>query len=177
MELSDAINKRRSVRKYKDKEVSNDIIEKLIDAARMAPSGMNIQPWKFVVVKDKEKLKKIRELYTNGREKLKIYEQDTSFVENATVIIVCNDKKFDWAKQACHYAIQNIMLEAVELGLGSLCLGALMVPEGISGLKELCSIPDDYEIILPIAVGYPDETPEVPEKKDIKDILSYGEFK
>lgn len=176
MELMDAIKKRRSIRKFQDKEVSDEIIEKIIGAARWAPSGMNIQPWSFITIKDKEKLKKIRQLYQEGREKLKIYAQDTSFVENTSIILVCSDKTTAWAKSNCHYAIQNILLAATDLGLGSLCLGALMIPENIEKLRQMCSIPENIELVMPLAIGYADEAPEPTERKDIKEILHYEKF-
>ena len=174
MEFTEVVKRRRSIRKYKNKEVSNELIEEIIDAARLAPSGMNCQPWKFIAVRDKEKLKKINYLYKSAREKLKIYAQDTSFVENITLIIVCSSKEFPWAKNDCFLAIENMILAATNLKLGSLCLGALMVEQ--EELGKMLKIPASYEIIMPIAIGYPDEQPKMPEKKDVKDIVSYEHF-
>ena len=175
MEFEEVIKNRRSIRKYKAQEIPNRVIEKLIDAARLAPTGMNAQPWKFIAVKDKVKLKKIRELYTTGREKLKIYAQDTSFIENTAIIFVLSSKEFPWAKNDCFLAIENVILAATNNQLGSLCLGALMIEE--PELRILLKIPENYDLVMPIAIGYPDETPEVPEKKDVNDLLSYEEFR
>ncbi len=174
MEFIEVIKKRRSTRKYKAKEVKNELIEKIIDAARLAPTGMNSQPWKFVVVRDKKNLKKISQLYTSAREKLKIYPQDTSFVENIALIVVCSSKEFTWARSDCFLAIENLILAATNEALGSLCLGALMAEQ--EELRKMLKIPDNYEIILPVVVGYPDEQPKMPQKKELKDILSYEQF-
>jgi len=176
MEFDEVIKKRRAVRKYEDKEVSNEVIEKLIDAARLAPSGMNSQPWRFLVVKDKDKLKKIRKLYTDSRKKLGVYAQDTSFIENIAMIIVLFDKKNKYGKNDCLLAIENILLAATDLRLGSLCLGAMMTEEGVGGLRDVGKIPDDLEIVLPVVVGYADEEVKMPDKKDVKDLLFYDEF-
>ena len=173
MEFTDVINKRRSTRKYRDKEISKEIIKKIINAARLAPSGMNSQPWRFVVIQNKGSLKKIAEMYAYGRKKLKIYAQDTSFVENVALILVCSTTEFPWAKSDCYLAIENLVLAATNEGLGSLFLGAFMVPENIQKLKEMCNIPDNLEIVMPIAIGYADEEPKMPVKKELKDILFY----
>ena len=172
----DAIKKRRSVRKFKPKEVTNELIEKLIDAARWAPSGMNSQPWQFIVIKDKEKLRKIAKMYKKAREKLKVYPQDTSFIEHTTLILICTGKEMKWGKTDCYLAIQNILLAATDLSLGSLCIGALIATGNINELKEMCSIPANVDIVLPVAIGYADETPEHKPRKNIKEILHYEEF-
>jgi len=171
MEFDEVIKKRRSVRSYEDKEVSDEIIEKLIDAARLAPSGMNSQPWRFLVIKDKEKLKKVREIYTKAREKLGIYPQDTSFVEKITLILVLADKEFQWAKNDCYFAMENLMLKAADLELGSLCLGALMV--SADELVKMFNVPNNLDLVIPRVVGYPKGKVEMPDKKEVKDILFY----
>ncbi|MBU0615044.1 MAG: nitroreductase family protein [Nanoarchaeota archaeon] len=175
METSEAIKKRRSIRKYQDKPISKDIIEKLIDAARFAPSGMNSQPWHFIAIQDKTKLKQIAEMYAKARDKLKIYPQDTSFLEKTNIILVLSEKT-PWAKVDCSFAIQNILLAATDIGLGSLCLGALMLPENIETLRTMCNIPDNLEIVMPIVIGFPDETPEPKPRKEVKEILDYNKF-
>ncbi|MFH2028599.1 MAG: nitroreductase family protein [Nanoarchaeota archaeon] len=177
MEFMDVIKKRRSIRKFKDKKISNELIEKMIDAARWAPSGMNAQPWQFIAIKDKDNLKQVREMYTYGREYLKIYAQDTSFVENGIIILVLASKATPWAKSDCYLAIQNILLAATDLGLGSLLMGAMMVPENLSKLMAMCKIDPNYEVLMPIAIGYADEDPKTPEKKAVRDILHYEIFR
>lgn len=175
MEFDDVIKKRRSIRSYKDQEVSSELIEKLVDAARLAPTGMNCQPWKFIVIKDKEKLKEIKKLYEDARIELKIYPQDVSFIEKTCIILVCSSKEFPWAKNDCFLAIENLILAATNLKLGSLCLGALMIKA--KELAEMINMPESHELVLPIAIGYPGKEEKMPDKKEIKDLLSYEEFK
>jgi len=90
------------------------------------------------------------------------------------LVLVLADKEFTWAKNDCYFAMENLMLAAADLGLGSLCLGALMVSS--DELIELFKIPSNLELILPIVVGYPDGKVEMPEKKEVKDILFYEQF-
>jgi nitroreductase len=176
MELTEAIKTRRSIRKYQDKEISNELIEKIIDNAHWAPSGMNIQPWQFVVIKDKEKLKTISKMYADARDRMGIYKQDTSFIEYINLILVLSSKEQPWAINNCHYAIQNILLSAKSESLGSLCLGALMQPEDVTKLKQMCKVPENLELIMPVVIGYPDEQPEPTKRKSVSNILHYDSF-
>ena len=94
-ELFALMRRRQSIRRFKGKPLSKKQILKIISAGVTAPSSLNSQPWKFVVLKSAAKKKRLREIYTNARVKLKLYEQDTSFVEKATpIIVVCEDSDY-----------------------------------------------------------------------------------
>ena len=128
MEVHEAIKKRRSIRKFLDKPVSQEIIKELLEAARLSPSAMNAQPWKFLVVNDKKVINELR--------KENIFRQE--FVYNAPVIIVCcadidsypdrardNFALRELAIGDIAFASQNLVLRATELGLGTCYIGLL----------------------------------------------------
>jgi len=111
-EVYELMHQRKSIRKFKDKELSDKQIQKIIDAGVTAPSSLNSQPWSFVVVKDREKKKKLREIYSSARKALNLYEQDTSFIEHATpIVVVCEDN--DYGKiLSCGMCIQNMFFRS-----------------------------------------------------------------
>lgn len=87
MEVLEAIRKRRSIRKFKDTKLSEKQVRRLIEAARLAPSGSNVQPWRFIIVKDKDLKSKLREASFNQE-----------FVESAAVVIVCCGDLVSWKR-------------------------------------------------------------------------------
>lgn len=160
MDVSEAIDKRRSVRKFVDKEVPDDDIIELVDAARKAPSSGNIQPWKFVLVKDQGVKDQIADA---------CFQQN--WISEAPVLIVVvslNEEvqrlygergEVVYTLQNCAMASQNILLRATELGLGSSFVSAF--EEGM--IKRVVSIPEHARPTGVIAVGYSDEI--LPEKR------------
>ena len=170
MDVKQAIQKRKSIRQYKDKEVSDDLIKELIDAAWLAPSGNNLQPCRFFIIKDKEVKNKLREN--------KIFYQD--FVYTASIIIVCcgdpsvyvKYKGFDNENQT--RAIRDVsiasgflVLRATELELGTCYVGWIDKEK----IKDVLNIPKDYVIPYIITVGYSDEEPEHRQRKDLSEII------
>lgn len=157
MELSEVIEKRRSIRKYKKEIPSDELIRKCIEAACYAPSARNSQPWKFVVVKDREKILALSKT-----------QPYSSFLANAPVVIVAlaEEEKSPrhWVEDlSC--AIMLLMLKATELGLGT-CWNAVYSPEDQKReeyVRKVLGIPRKYRVLANIAVGFPDEKPE--EKK------------
>ena len=156
MELMEGILTRRSIRKYQDKPISKDIVKKLIRAAQYAPSAHNTQPWEFLVIEDKEKLKSIRHM-----------QRSASFAENAPMaILVCADetKSFSREKEGWSYididgaaATQNLILAAHDLGLGACWCGASPMTKPIAALKEYFQLPENIKPFSIVVLGYPDE--------------------
>ncbi|MHA1469265.1 MAG: nitroreductase family protein [Candidatus Asgardarchaeia archaeon] len=162
-ELLDVIYNRRSIRKYKPDPIPDEIIEKILNAARLAPSAHNIQPWHFIVVTDK----KLREVLSRWRW--------SRFLKDSPVVIVgCGDYKLSpklWIVDVS-IALQNLVIAATALGLGT-CWVCDFEEDKV---KELLDIPENYRVVALIAVGYPDEKPEIPKKKELAEITSLNKF-
>ena len=143
-----SIFKRVSVRQFQDKEVEKDKIEKLLRAAMASPSAMNQQPWRFIVVTDKDKIKE-----------LSTCSKYSKFGENAPLIIVIlYDKKDlraeEFVEIDCAICTENILLEATELGLGGTMIGVCPDEERMDNVRKVLEI-DDLIPFTYIPIGYP----------------------
>lgn len=149
MDIFDCINKRRSIRKYKDIEVEKEKIDLLIKAGMVAPSACNTQPWEFIVITDGNVLMELR----NGMQFAR---------HNAPVaIVVCANTKLSkgvnqWGKD-CSAAIENILLAATAVELGSIWIGI----HGLPAAEKIASrILDTPKHVIPfgmVYIGYSDE--------------------
>lgn len=154
---------RRSIRKYKSDAVSDEQVKSLLRAAMYAPSAGNEQPWHFVVVTDRAKLNAITEFHP--------YTQ--MLKEAPMAIVACADMtnlKYDAAfwVQDISASIQNILLEAVTLGLGTCWCGVYPREELIDAVKSLLVLPDHIVPVAIIAVGHPDEERQVRERYSVE---------
>ena len=151
MEALEAIMSRRSIRKYKDKKIPEETITTLLKAAMNAPSAHNNQPWHFIVVDDREIMKKVPE-----------YHQYSKMLETAShAIIVLGDNKLqdtDFWIHDCSAATENILIAANAIDLGAVWLGVHPNPQLIEGTKKLFNIPEKVTPLGFISLGYPDET-------------------
>jgi len=166
---------RRAVRKFKKKEVPLKTLVKIIEAGTWAPSAVNSQPWEFVLVRNAEKKKKFRAVYEESMKAF--YRQDTEFIENATLLLVLADKEKVLHLLSTSAAIENILLAATALGLGSVWIcRPLMIKKTLKEVRVLFSVPAKYEIAGIIALGYPDEKPKPKERRPMKGILHFEKF-
>ena len=168
MDIFEAIKKRRSIRAFKNIDVSDEIVEKLIDAARWAPSAGNIQPWEFIVVRNLDAKRRLAEAALNQ-----------TFIEEApVVIVVCADYQRSargygsrgatlYCIQDTAAAIQNIHLAAIALGLGTCWIGAFREEP----VKKLLGIPDGVRPVAIIPVGYPAEQPAPRPRRPLNEII------
>lgn len=177
MELMEAIGKRRSIRAYKPDAVSREAIDRLLDAAVQAPSAMNTQPWVFGVIQDSSTLQKYSErtkAFLLGKiaewpwiERYREYfeDPDYSIFYNAPTLVVIYAKAISPIAQIdCTLAAENLMLAATDMGLGTCWIGfATEVLNSPEAKKEL-GVPEEYTVIAPIIVGYPDGPPPEREK-------------
>jgi len=142
---------RRSIRKYKDKKVEVEKIEKMLEAAAAAPSAGNEQPWHFVVIRDREKLDHLAEIHPYAK----------MLKEAPLAIAVCADlnkqKHQGFWVQDCSAATQNILLEAVSLNLGAVWLGCYPAEAREKAVSKYLELPSDFKTLSLIAVGYPAE--------------------
>jgi len=160
------IKTRRSVRKYKDQPISDSDLKKILEAARWAPSGANLQPWRFIVIQDRDLIKQIGEFCYFGL----IKSRHVS--EAASVIIICGDSRSmgnTWEKD-CMIAGTNMTLMAAALEIGSCWIGAFNESE----IKRLISIPDYLKVIALISLGYASHPVTPPPRLPLEDIVYYN---
>ena len=173
MDVYEAIKGRRSVRTFKSDDVSPEIVEKLIDAARRAPSAGNIQPWEFIIVRE-----------SGIKRSLVDAASGQSFIEEApVVIVVCANEnrssqgygargKTLYCLQDTAAATQNILLFAYSIGLGTCWVGAFREEEAKKALK----IPSGIRPVAIIPVGYPAKAPQPRSRREIDLIVHHGTF-
>lgn len=160
MDLFDAIYNRRSIRKFSDKEVPNDDLYKILDAARWAPSACNQQLWNFIIVKEKE-----------TKEKLVKEAGSSALIPKSSVLIVVTYLKdnIDEGYQSASAAVENMMLAATGLGIGSVWLNSMGKKKKI---KEILNIPQDQIIICFVLFGYAKKNiKNAPPRKPLESIV------
>ncbi len=162
MDAFDAIRKRRSVRSYTGESIPHADLEKIIDAARLAASGNNTQPWEFVVVTERAMI-----------DKLKIASQ---WMEKAAAIIaVVMDSGSRWWLEDGSAAIENILIASTALGYGSCWLEGYTLPREAE-LKALLGIPDEKHLLSLVPLGVPTEWP-TREKKPLQTVLHWETYR
>ena len=169
MNVYEAMKARRSVRSYQDKPVPEEVLMRILEAARIAPSAGNRQHWKFVVVTDKEIRKKLAEAANNQR-----------FVGEAPVIIAAvgvNPGKIlscgipgDPVDVAI--AVDHMTLAAVEEGLGTCWIGAFSQEK----VCQILGIPSSFKVIELLPLGYPADSPGAKVRKSLKEIVCHEKF-
>jgi len=164
--------KRRSIRKYINKEVKDEDIMEIIKAGTYAPSAHHKQPWTFTVIKDKETIKKLADFLTEYNNKKERKSPFSNILKNIPVIIlVYNNEtiKRDMHILSIGGMIENMLLKATSLNIGSLWIGLLNdVREEINIL-----LPKEGELISVVGLGYTDEKPVMPKRKEIETLIEW----
>jgi len=162
MGVFDTIKDRRSIRTYKGERIPKDKLEKLLETARLAPSAANRQNWKFIVVEN-EQIKNQLVTACNNQ----------AFVDTASHIIAgIGDPAQKWHQVDLAIALEHIVLEAVELGLGTCWIGAFNEEE----VKKILKIPQDRKVVGLLTVGIPAESPAARPRKALEEIVAYNEY-
>ena len=165
MSLLDLILSRRSIRSYETKDLPEEVLMQILEAGRQAPSAVNRQPIRFVVVNDNDMMKNLCDNLINR------------FVKYAPVAIVgCADVKSlltgKWAVVDTTIAMQNMVIAAWSLGIGSCWVGGCKVKE----IKKMLKIPDKWKFVGLLTLGYPAEQPKPRKKKKFERIFSFNSF-
>ncbi len=164
MEFFDVICKRVSVRNYKKQQVDAELLLRLVDAGRRAPTARAQEPWEFVAVTESRVLKKIAQIAENGK-----------FIENAAaaIVVFCRPTKY-YLEDGCA-ATENILLAATDAGLGS-CWIAGDKKDYAQEVGRLLNAPSDLKLVSIISLGLPlDEAVQV-KKRSVKQVLHLGSF-
>ena len=155
MELKEALEKRRSVRKFTGEAVPEELVEELLHAAMSAPSACNRKPWEFWVVTEPETLEKLRKAsrFTN-------YEAKLAIVVAGNLSRALPMQLGDYWIQDCSAATENILLRAVDLGLGAVWCGIHPQKRPVERVRELLGMTEKQIPLNIIFLGYPGEVPE-----------------
>jgi nitroreductase len=171
MSVLEVIQKRRSVRKYKENPIPEEVLLRVLEAARLAPSGKNFQPWKFIIVKDKAL-----------KEKLARASAGQFFIAKAPIIIVgCGFPDNCYARMGRYMkswsvdvtiALEHLILQAQEEGLGTCWIGSFEEEE----VKAILNVPEEVKVLALTPLGYPDEIPPPRGRKSLDEIISYDRY-
>ena len=167
MELKQAIADRRSVRSYTDRALAREEIDELLRAAVSAPSACNMQSWHFYVLAD-------------AKEREKLHDICADWIAKAPVVfIVCTDKNAIEARfgerarkfpiQDTALAMENMLLRAVDMGLGGCVIGAYKQDE----CARVFGIPDEHEIVALLPIGEPTETIPARERRPMSEVVTF----
>lgn len=164
MTLVDTILSRRSIRNYEKKNIPKEVLDQILEAGRLAPSAANRQPWHFIIVTDDEIKRELSQGFFSR------------FIKNAPLTIVgCARKEQifgSWSVISTSIALQNMVIAAWALGVGSCWIGAFSEDK----VRKLLAIPDRYNVVALVSFGYPAKIPRPKRKKSIDRITSFNKF-
>lgn len=171
MEFYEVLRKRKSVRKYKPDPVSDDALNRILEAGRIAPSAKNIQPWHFIVVRDRKTKEKLIEACRGQR-----------FIAEADVILCgCSSEKIAWGRMGGYMsafaidltiAFEHMILAAANEALATCWIGAFEEKK----VKEILRVPDDVRVVALTPIGHPAEDAKNRGRKPLGEIVSYEKY-
>lgn len=180
MEVLQAITTRRSVRKYQEKPVEREKIHACLEAARLAPSACNSQPWEFIVIDDPQ----VKESFCN--EVFGGVYKISTWAQKAPVLIAAVSDKGSFISRIGNFvrrtefylvdhgiACEHLVLRAWDLGLGSCWIGWFNAENAARFFK----LPKSKKVEHLIALGYPDETPDARPRQTLESIVHYNTYK
>jgi nitroreductase len=173
----DVVTRRRSIRKYKDIEIPDEHIRQMLEAAQLAPSTNNTQPWQFVVVKDPETIRLLTLVAGNQK-----------FIEDSKAVIIalankaascCPGNPSMWHVLDTMIATEHVVLAATALGYGSCWIAMLdsRHSQNVVAVKQALRIPDNADIVALVTLGVSDEVPHPKNIKTLSEIAfseAYG---
>ncbi len=165
MEFFEVVKSRRSIRRYKPGEpVRPEDLKAILEAARLAPSARNLQPWYIVVVRNPERKKELAKA-----------AMGQMFIADASVVLVCLSDPMrspKWHDKDAMIALEHVALAATALGYGSCWIGAFD-PEAV---RRIVKAPEGLEVVAMMAIGVPDERPPPRPRRPLDEIAFSEEF-
>lgn len=155
MEVKEALLKRRSIRKFKDEKISEELINELLIAAMSAPSACNKKPWEFFVITNEEKLQELKKASRFAR-----YDAPLAIVVCGNLSKTLPLQLSTYWIQDCSAATQNILLRVTDLGLGAVWCGAHPQKNVEKKIKEILDLSDKLVPLNIIFIGYPNQDAE-----------------
>lgn len=164
METFEAIHKRASVREYQTKPIEKTLLERLVDAARRAPSARAVEPWEFVVVTNKTTLEELGQIAETG-----------PFIKDAAccIAVYCKDTKYYLEDGAA--ATENILIAATSLGLGACWVAGDKKPYA-NQVSKLLGAAQGLKLVSLISLGWPKIAPEQVKNRKLKDVIHWDKF-
>lgn len=159
----EAIYRRRSIREFSEKEISREQLHEIVRAGMWAPSGMNNQPWRFVIIQNREIREKIAEQTHYGH----IVREANALI----AVYLSKDAMYDTVKdtQAAGACIQNILLAAEALELGAVWLGQIL--KNKSEVNKILELSDNFDLMAVVVLGHPAHRNQKSKRKDISEVL------
>ena len=146
---------RRSVRQYEDREIPPEMLNDILEAAMAAPSAVAKDPWHFLLIRERKTLDKITKILPNGQ----------MLRQAPAAVVVCGDinkanlNEVSYLLQDLSAAVENMLLAATALGLGSCWLGMHPRPDRMGGIRSLFALPENIIPMCGVALGWPAENP------------------
>jgi len=164
MAVIEVISSRRSIRKYENKQIPKQVLDQILEAGRQSPSAMNKQPYRFVVVTKPELKKDMKSVFSR-------------FLDSAPVVIVgCANVKAritgKWAVIDTTIALQNMLLAAWSLGVGSCWIGSFNEQK----TKKALNVPEDWKVVCLLTLGYAAKTPDARKRKSPEELFGTNQF-
>lgn len=179
MDVFEAIKTRRSVRRYKETTIKEEDLRKVLEAGQWAASWANTQCWRFVIVTDSSIKDELVETLTPAN------PARTAIKQAPVVIVACAERgkagfykgeattdKGDWFMFDVALAASNMTLAARALGLGTVHVGLFDAPKAARAI----GVPDNVSVVEILPLGYPDEEPRIPRRKELSEIVFYNKY-
>ena len=186
MDAIKAIEERRSIRKFQNKIVPKETIERLLELATKAPSGKNRQPWRFVVIQNRKKdelvniMENVSSQHKKQNKSIGSFELSTNSINEASAVVLVFNAFSNFEEDYSHYrlltdtqsigaAVQTILLAAQDFELGTLWICDIFYCD-----KEICSwLNRRDELVAAVAIGYPNQSPYPRPRKSLKEVTEW----
>ncbi len=171
MDIYEVIKKRRSIRKYEPRKIEDDKLERVLNAARLAPSGKNVQAWRLIVTRDPELKEKL----------IKACKGQKFVAEADCIVTVAVDETSVYQGHGNYMTsfavdgaimLDHLILAATYEGLGTCWIGAFIEEQ----VKEILNIPDPYRVVAMTPLGYPAQEGKDRGRKPLEEIVSYEKW-